>query len=86
MMIIFFFTKLMDNPCLYMHVFVCRSEMELARWVEGLISKTRPHSITDFLKSIEKSESKGDFKLGLEARSEKNIYKCDININQVHVA
>ena len=57
--------------------------MELAWWVEGLISKTRPHNITDFLKSIEKSESKGDFKLGLEARSEKNPFKC--SVNQVHV-
>ena len=37
-----------------------------------LIHNTQPHNLTDFLKKIEESESKRDFKVGLEARSEQS--------------
>ena len=33
-----------------------------------LLSVPRPHSLADFFKSIEESNSKGDFIVGLEAR------------------
>ena len=35
-----------------------------------LIDGTRPHNLTDFLKKIELSENKKDFKVGIEARLE----------------